>query len=120
MKILIVDDSKAMRLLVCRALKQLSIGDYETVEASDGVEGLEKIASEEPNLVLSDWNMPNMNGIEMLREVRQTNSDLKFGFITSDSSPATQQTASEAGANFVVTKPFTPESLQRCIEPCLT
>ena len=70
MKILIVDDSKAMRMIVTRTLRQAGYGDHTFVEAVDGADGLAKVASEAPDLVLSDWNMPEVTGIEFLRALR--------------------------------------------------
>lgn len=116
MKVLLVDDSKAMRLIVGRTLKQAGLPDLTIQEAASGAEALEKIASGQPDFVLSDWNMPEMTGIELLREVRKQGLTVKFGFVTSESSPETHAMAMEAGALFVVTKPFTPETLQSALE----
>ncbi|HYQ16974.1 MAG TPA: response regulator, partial [Polyangiaceae bacterium] len=67
--ILVVDDSKAMRLIVRRTLRQAGFGDYEVAEAANGVEALQQIAQAAPALVISDWNMPEMTGIELLQEL---------------------------------------------------
>lgn len=115
MKILVVDDSKAMRMIVTRSLRQSSIDGLQTVEASNGVEAFEKLKSESPDLVLSDWNMPEMNGIDFLKQVRESGNNVRFGFVTSESSGEVREQAIEAGAQFVVTKPFTPESLEQAI-----
>ena len=66
MKILIVDDSKVMRSIVKRTLRQAGFGNHDVVEAGNGAEGLEQVSEHTPDLVLCDWNMPEMNGIEML------------------------------------------------------
>ena len=65
-KILIVDDSKAMRMIVSRVLRQAGYGNAEFVEASNGAEGLAAARAGGVDLILSDWNMPEMNGIEFL------------------------------------------------------
>jgi two-component system chemotaxis response regulator CheY len=119
MKILIVDDSKAMRMIVGRTLKQAGFGGHTTVEASNGVEALTLIESESPDIVLSDWNMPEMKGIELLEKVRQAGNEVRFGFITSESSAETAQLATDTGADFLLTKPFTVESMQAVLEPVL-
>ncbi|MEM6471458.1 MAG: response regulator [Planctomycetota bacterium] len=119
MKILIVDDSKAMRMIVMRTLKQTEIGSFKAIEATNGKEALEKIESESPDLVLSDWNMPEMKGIELLRKVRESGNSVRFGFITSESSAETRQLALDTGANFLVTKPFTADSIQVALDPIL-
>jgi len=85
MRILIVDHSKAMRMVVRRTLEQAGFGDYEMIEASSGVEAFSMINSESPDLVLSDWNMPQMKGIQLLEKVRKSGSKVRFGFITSQS-----------------------------------
>lgn len=119
MKILVVDDSKAMRMIICRTLKQTDLDGFTTVEASNGVEALEKIDSEKPDIVLSDWNMPEMKGIDLLKKVRESGNQIRFGFITSESSIETKKEATDAGANFLVTKPFTADSVQVALEPLL-
>ena len=119
MKILIVDDSKAMRMIVGRTLKQAGFDGHTTVEASNGGEALTLIESESPDIVLSDWNMPEMTGIELLQKVRQAGNDVRFGFITSESSAETARTATDAGADFLITKPFTADQMQAVLEPML-
>ncbi len=110
MKILIVDDSKAMRMIVTRTLRQAGYGDHTFVEAVDGADGLAKVAGEAPDLVLSDWNMPEVTGIEFLRALRAGGNDVRFGFVTSESTAAMRATAEQAGALFLIGKPFTAET----------
>ena len=119
MKILIVDDSKAMRLIVKRILRQTDIGEHNTVEAVNGQEGLKQVEAENPDLVISDWNMPEMNGIDFLKAVRESGNNVKFGFVTTEGSAKMRDMASEAGANFLIAKPFTPESFEDSIMPAL-
>ena len=65
MRILIVDDSKAMRMIITRTLKQAGFSGYTTTEASNGLEALEKIEEETPDVVLCDWNMPEGHGFTL-------------------------------------------------------
>lgn len=116
MKILVVDDSKAMRMIVMRTLRQAGFGEHTIEEAGNGLEALKNIEQKPADLILCDWNMPEMNGIDLLREVRKRGCRVKFGFVTSESSPETHAMATEAGAAFVVTKPFSPETLQDAFE----
>jgi two-component system chemotaxis response regulator CheY len=108
-KILIVDDSKAMRMIVTRTLRQAGYGDHVFVEACDGQEGLAAVDREAPDLVLSDWNMPEVTGIEFLRALRASGNQVRFGFVTSESTDAMRATAEEAGALFLIGKPFTAD-----------
>jgi two-component system chemotaxis response regulator CheY len=112
MKILIVDDSKAMRMIVTRTMRQAGFGDHEFVEACDGAEGLAKVAEISPDLVLSDWNMPNKTGIELLRALRGTGNAVPFGFVTSEGSEDMRETAKAAGAMFLIAKPFTADHFE--------
>ena len=112
MKILIVDDSKAMRMIVKRTLRQAGFGDHEVVEAEDGQLGLVAAQAENPDLVLSDWNMPNMTGIEFLKALRATGNETNFGFVTSESSAEMRAEAVGSGAMFLITKPFTADSFK--------
>lgn len=117
MKIMIVDDSKAMRMIVAKSLKMAGLGGHEVIEATNGVEALEKIGTESPDLVLSDWNMPEMSGIELLEKVREAGSEVHFGFITSESSSETRAMAIEKGAEFLLTKPFSADQLESTLQP---
>lgn len=115
MNVLIVDDSKAMRMIVSRTLRQAGYGDGNLREAADGAEALAAIKAEEPDLVLSDWNMPEMNGIELLRALRADGSTVRFGFITSESTDEMREQASAAGAEFLLAKPFTADQVAEII-----
>ena len=112
MKILVVDDSKAMRAIVKRALSSLDrFAGAEILEAADGQEGLAAVESDPPDLILSDWNMPEMSGIEMLQALNDAGATAPLGFVTSESTPEMHELAKAHGARFMVSKPFTPESL---------
>jgi two-component system, chemotaxis family, chemotaxis protein CheY len=116
MKILVVDDSKAMRMIVKRALASTSAyAGADIVEACDGREALGLIGSEQPDVVLSDWNMPEMTGIELLESLQAQGTTVTFGFVTSESTPEMYDRAMAAGARFLVTKPFTADSLERAL-----
>lgn len=119
MKVLVTDDSKVMRQIVRRTLRQAGYDDVDVCEASNGVEALSTIADESPDLVLSDWNMPEMNGIDLLAALRAQGSSVPFGFVTSEGSPEMRQRAEDAGALFLIAKPFTPEAFREALEPVL-
>ena len=112
MKILIVDDSKAMRMIVRRTLRQAGFGDHAVSEANNGREALETVRESVPDLILSDWNMPEMSGIELLDNLRAEGIPVKFGFVTTERTPEMRVRASEAGAAFLIVKPFTPEDFK--------
>lgn len=112
MKILICDDSKAMRMIVKRTLRQAGFGDHDIVEAEDGALGLAAAQAENPDVILCDWNMPNMSGIEFLTALRATGDNTSFGFVTSESSDEMRASALGAGAMFLITKPFTADSFK--------
>ena len=119
MKILIVDDSKAMRMIVKRTLKDAGFGDHATAEAGNGKEGLAALQADKFDLVLCDWNMPEMSGIELLTAVKAEKLQVHFGFVTSESTPAMREQANDAGAEFLIGKPFTKESFQETLKPLL-
>lgn len=120
MKILICDDSKAMRMIVKRTLRQAGFADHELLEAEDGVQGLALAQTEAPDLILSDWNMPKMSGIEFLKALRAAGGATNFGFVTSESSAEMRGEASDAGALFLITKPFTAETFKSEISSLLS
>jgi two-component system chemotaxis response regulator CheY len=118
-KVLVVDDSKVMRQIVIRTLRQAGFDAVEVVEGVDGQDGLAKVASERPDLVLSDWNMPNLTGIDFLTALRASGDTTPFGFVTSEGSTDMRQRAEAAGALFLVAKPFTPEAFGEVLAPVL-
>ncbi len=115
MRILIVDDSRAMRMIVSRVLRQSGFGEATIEEAENGKEALDIIRAGVPDLVLSDWNMPEMTGIELLRSLQSENIAVRFGFVTSEHTPEMREQAIAAGAQFLLTKPFTPDSFQEVL-----
>ena len=119
MKILVTDDSRVMRQIVIRTLRQAGYDDHEIIQAEDGREALQMVGSEKPDLVLSDWNMPEMTGIECLQALRASGSQVPFGFVTSEGSPEMREKAADAGALFLIAKPFTEETFREALDGVL-
>lgn len=119
MKVMVVDDSTSMRMIVKRTLKQAGYNSMEYLECADGQEALDKIEGYEPELVLCDWNMPRMNGIDFLISIREAGNTVKFGFVTTESTAEMRATAKSAGAQFLIAKPFTPESFEKALRPVI-
>lgn len=117
MKILIADDSRAMRQIVKRTLRQAGFSGHEVVEAGDGDATLATIEDGGIDLVLCDWNMPGRSGLEVLQRVRSARTDVVFGFVTSEASAAMRERAMAAGAAFVIAKPFTDASFAAVLGP---
>lgn len=107
-----------MRMLVIRALQQAGFA-FDVVEAGDGREALAHVRQECPHLIIADWDMPVMNGIELLREIRSSGIRIPFGFVTAQSTAKSREEALMAGANFFVSKPFTPDSFIEAIHGVL-
>ena len=111
MNVLLVDDNKAMRLMVRRTLLLTGIANLQVDEAENGSDALAKLVSAEPDVILSDWSMPEMSGVDLLRELRSRGSTVRFGFVTPNAPSAQMlEKAFQAGAQFVIAKPF---SVQR-------
>lgn len=112
MEILIVDDSRTMRMLVRRSLRQAGYGGATVREAENGVKALEALREHAADLVLADWNMPLLDGLALLQHLRTDFPQVLVGFVTSQCTAAARTTAREAGASFLLAKPFTPEELR--------
>ena len=112
MRVLIVDDSKAMRMIVRRTLRQAGFDGHEVEECANGVEGLAAQGTKPFNVILSDWNMPEMSGIEMLQALSAAGKNIPVGFVTSQATPEMRERARAAGASFLVAKPFTPDDVR--------
>ena len=116
LKVLVVDDFATMRKIVRNILKQIGFEDI--FEAEDGNAALRVIKSEKVGLVVTDWNMPNMGGLDLLREIRQNpqTSNLPVLMVTAEGLKENVMEAVKAGVNNYVVKPFTAEVLQEKIE----
>jgi two-component system chemotaxis response regulator CheY len=119
MNILIVDDSKAMRAFVTRAVKAAGFTDATYREASNGVEALAAIHQQAPDLVLTDWNMPEMSGFELIQAIKAEGQPCKIGMVTAETQPALREQALQAGALFLLCKPFTPDAVKAVLQPFL-
>jgi two-component system, chemotaxis family, chemotaxis protein CheY len=115
MKILIVDDSKSMRRIVQAMLREAGFRGHDFIEGSDGAEGLKLALGESPDLIISDWNMPNMTGIEMLQKLREAGNQTTLGFVTTEISPDMRALATASGAAFLIGKPFAPLDFEKAL-----
>ena len=109
--ILVVDDSPTMRRIITSQLNKAGFADVG--EADDGVHGLEELATGGYDLVLTDWNMPNMDGLEFIRAIRSREEykAIPILVVTTRNSKQDVVTAMKEGANNYVVKPFGPSSL---------
>ena len=114
MKILLVDDSRTIRNIQKNVLKQL--GHTDVLEAEDGVQALDKFKENTPELVLIDWNMPNMDGITLVRKIRETDKAIPLIMCTTEAEKSRVLEAIKAGVNSYIVKPFTVGSLGEKIE----
>lgn len=119
MKVLIVDDSRAMRMIVKRTLRQAGFSGLDISEAVNGKEALDNIISDSPDLVLTDWNMPEMTGIELLLALKEKEISVKVGVVTSQGTAEMQAQAKDAGALFLLAKPFTADTFRAALEPVM-
>lgn len=117
MKILVVDDSKTMRNLQKGVLAQLGYTDVD--EACDGLDALTKVGAINPDLILLDWNMPNMDGLQFVQKYRSQSGKAPIMMVTTEAEKARVIAAIKAGVNNYVIKPFTPEVLSERINETL-
>jgi len=120
--VLIVDDSSVMRKIVERALRQAGLDLARVVEAGSGREGLEALSRDPADLIVSDINMPSMDGLEFLRQIQS--QGLARGapvvMITTESGEEHVREALAAGAQGYIRKPFTPDQVRDRVLPLLT
>jgi len=111
MKILIVDDFATMRKILKNILKQL--GFKNIIEADDGKSALKILKKENFDLILSDWNMPVISGLELLNKVKSDNElkNIPFVMVTAEAQKDNILEAVKAGVNSYIVKPFTPETV---------
>lgn len=119
MRFLVVDDSATMRRIVVNSLQRIGYSDV--VEAGDGREALDKLDAS-IGFIITDWNMPNMGGVELAQEVRAREGfkHLPILMVTARSVREDIMTALESGLNYYIVKPFTPQVLKEKIDALLT
>ncbi len=118
MKILLVDDSRTIRNIQKNVLKQLEHTDV--VEAEDGVQALAIFKEQSVDLLLVDWNMPNMDGLTLVHKIREINKTVPMIMCTTEAEKSRVLEAVKAGVNNYIVKPFTVESLGEKISQTMT
>jgi CheY-like chemotaxis protein len=112
-KVLIVDDSRAMQAIVRRAVMESGLEALEIETANSGQDALNQVQTFKPDVVLTDWHMPGMTGLQMVQTMRQMGlRDMYVGFVTTETQNAKVQEALANGANFVLNKPFKDNELR--------
>ena len=116
-RVLVIDDSSTMRKIVSRALRQAGLDFDEILEAGDGQEALNLLENENVDLILSDINMPNMDGIEFLRQKKEIDGikNIPVVMITTEGGADIIGEAKELGAAGNIKKPFTPDKINEVI-----
>jgi len=119
LKILAVDDSPTMRRIIINTLKRAGFNDV--VEASDGKDALAKLKVEQINFIITDWNMPEMDGLALVTTLRSSDEykNMPILMVTTRSVKDDILEAMKAGVNNYIVKPFTPDTLKQKIEQIL-
>lgn len=118
-RVLIVDDSSTIRRIISRCLDRAEVGVSEVFEAGDGCEALDLLAKQKIDVILTDINMPNMNGLQLLGEIRKVPAwrAIPVLVITSESGSEAVGEAVSKGAAGYIKKPFTPLQLRSQFSP---
>ncbi len=114
MKVLLADDSGVMRKIIIRSLNACGVTDV--VEAADGKLGWEAFQAESIDFVLADWTMPEMSGLELLKEIRGSGSDVPVIMVTTEGEVTKLLEAIEAGVSDYLCKPFPKEELRDMLD----
>jgi two-component system, chemotaxis family, chemotaxis protein CheY len=119
MKILVVDDSSTMRRIIINTLNKIGYSDY--AEAANGREGVEKLAAVPIDMIITDWNMPEMSGVDFIRAVRANDQTkhLPVIMVTTNAAQEDIVQALDAGVNNYVVKPFTPDTIKERIQAAI-
>lgn len=110
MSILVVDDYQTMIRIIKNLLKQLGFSNVD--EATDGAAALQKIGAKPYGLIISDWNMEPMTGLDLLKKVRGEGNKVPFIMVTAESKTENVMAAREAGVNNYIVKPFNADTLK--------
>jgi two-component system chemotaxis response regulator CheY len=118
-KVLVVDDSRAMRMIVMRALRQAGFGHHDYLQATNGQEALDICTDAQPDVVICDLNMPVMSGLEFATQLQELKLTPQLVFVTTESRESTRQEAMRLGGVRYINKPFKPEMLAARLESIL-
>ncbi len=113
-RVLVADDSSTMRKIILRSLQ--AVGVSEVTEAADGDEAVDKFNPGDFDLVLTDWNMPGKNGLEVTQEIRKKDDKIPIIMVTTEAEKSRVMEAIEAGVSDYLVKPFTAETLREKLE----
>jgi two-component system chemotaxis response regulator CheY len=118
---LVIDDSGIMRKMVMRGLEEANLAQFEFAEAEDGADGLAKFNPRSTDIVFVDWNMPNMNGMDMVRRVRAQFPErpVPIVMVTTEKLTGKVEEALDGGVDAFISKPFTAEGLQKRVGPLI-
>lgn len=117
MTFLIVDDSVVMRRIIKNTLTLLGYSDF--FEAENGLIAFEIIKISKIDFIITDWNMPVVNGLEFVKKVREVNQEIPIVMVTTECSKSSVISALKAGVNNYIVKPFTPQVLQNKLQETL-
>lgn len=109
-RVLVADDSSTMRKIILRSLA--AVGVPEATEAADGNQAVELFKAGEFDLVLTDWNMPGKNGLEIIQEIRKQDAEVAIIMVTTEAEKGRVLQAIEAGVSDYLVKPFTADALR--------
>ena len=113
-RVLVADDSSTMRKIILRSLQ--AVGVPTATEAADGDEAVELFKPGEFDIVLTDWNMPGKNGLEVIQEIRKMDANVPIIMVTTEAEKARVMEAIQAGVSDYLVKPFTAETLREKLE----
>jgi len=113
-KVLVADDSGTMRKIIIRSLKAVGVQDI--VEAKDGQEAFDQFQGGGFDLVLTDWNMPNKNGLELVKDIRGVDTNVPVVMVTTEGERSRVLEAIQAGVSDYLLKPFTSDSLREKLD----
>ncbi len=113
-RVLVADDSSTMRKIILRSL--LAVGVKDVAEAADGAEAVAMFAPGKFDMVLTDWNMPGLTGLEVLKAIRAQDANIPVIMVTTEAEKTRVLEAIQAGVTDYLVKPFTPDTLREKLE----
>lgn len=118
---LVIDDSGIMRKMIMRSLDETGMAQFAYTEAEDGQDGLSKFNPRTTDIIFVDWNMPNMNGMDMVRRLRAQHptGEVAIVMVTTEKLTGKMEEALDGGVDSFISKPFTPEGLLKRVGPLI-